>query len=86
MGLPSSYLHLCAHATLSDPGSLSRNQVRYGSFCWLPTFRRRRPLLYAVTRLNCFTDGATSITAYAAPCVRLHHVIQISPLSQYQHS
>ena len=76
MGLPSSYLHLCAHATLSDPGSLSRNQVRCGSFCWLPTFRRRRPLLYVVTRLHSFTDGATSITAYAVPCVRLHYFIR----------
>jgi len=52
MGLPSSYLHLSAHATLSDPDSLSRNQVRCGSFCWLPTLRRRRLLYYVVTRLH----------------------------------
>lgn len=87
MGLPSSYLHLSAHATLSDPGSLSRSQVDYGSFCWLPAFRHRRPLLQMVTRLNRFMDGAPSITAYAVPCVRLHHVIRFFfPLSQCQHS
>jgi hypothetical protein len=78
MGLPSSYLHLSAHATLSDPGNLSQNQVHFGFFCWLPTFRRRRPLLQMVTRLNGFTSGATLITAYAVPCVRLHHVIRFS--------
>ena len=81
VGLPSSCVHLCAHATLYDPGSISRTKPLAVPSCWLPNSVLRRLLLYNLTRLYRFTSGTTPIAACAIPYVRLHYVIRTSPLS-----
>jgi len=67
---------LSAHATLLDPGSVSKTKPIAVSSYRLPLILQRRPLLMPVTRLNCFTGGALPIAAYAVLCVRLRYVIR----------
>ena len=56
--------------SLSKTKSIAASSV---GFRLLDTVTR---CIYAVTRLNSFTDGATSTTAYALPGVRLDYFIR----------